>query len=77
MKILAIKFDKFTAIIFIFHIIINKLCYWKKLGSNVLIEINNNLRICFYYTTIIFGLGVHLKIENNSKFLFNTKKIIK
>ena len=74
--IFVIEFKRYITGTDIFNIIINKLCYRKKLYSIILFEINKNLKISFYYTILSFNLAIYLWIEDNEEFLHNIKKIV-
>ena len=59
----------------IFGIIISKLYHKKKLYLIILLEINKNLEISFYYTILPFNLAVNLYVEGDDKFLLDAKEI--
>ena len=59
----------------IFGIIVNKLHNKKKLYLIILLEVDKNLEIGFYYTILPLNLAIYLWVENGGKFLFNVKKI--
>ena len=52
------KLKKYIAGISNFGIIINELCYKKKLYPIVLFKINKNLKIGFHYTIMFFSLAI-------------------
>ena len=60
----------------IFKIIISKFCYEKKLYLIILIEVDKNLEIGFYYTILPFNLAIYLQVKGNGKSLFDAKKIL-
>lgn len=43
----------------------------KKVSLIVLLKINKNLKISFYYSILFFDLTINLKLKSSKKFLFN------
>ena len=54
----AIKLKKCVSDTSILSIIINKLCYKKKLYPIILFEVDKNLKIGFYYTILRLGFVI-------------------
>ena len=73
--IFAIEFKKCVANISIFGIIIGKLCYKKKLYLIILLKVDKNSEVDFYYTILPLSLAVYLWVKGNREFLLNTKEI--
>ena len=67
----------YLSCITIFNIIILKLSYWQEFYLVILLKNYKNSEMCFYFTIIIFGLLISLKVESNKKFLFNFEKVTK
>ena len=63
--IFLIKLKKYIAGADIFGIIINELCYKKKLCPIILFKVDKGLKIDFYYTVLLFSLAIYLKIEGS------------
>ena len=63
--------------VYIFSIIISKFYYKKKLYLVILLKIDNNLKVGFYYIILLFNLAVYLEVKSYKKFLFSIKNIIK
>lgn len=61
----------------IFDIVIEIVDYWQKLCFIILLEIDKNLEIYFYFTFLMFCLIVCLTIKSCKESLFNVKKIAK
>lgn len=61
----------------IFSIVICKLSYWQEPDLIVLLKINKDLKIYFYYTILIFGLVINFRVKCSKKSVFDFKKIIK
>lgn len=59
----------------ILSIVIRKLSHWQEAYQIIFVKIDKNLEVRFYYITLMFDLTVDLQIEENEKFLFDTKKI--
>ena len=62
--------------VYIFGIIIGKLYYEKKLYSIILLKVNKNLEVDFYYTILPFGLVIHLRVEGDKESSLDVKKIV-
>ena len=60
-----VKFKKCVIATGIFGIIVNKLCYKKKLCPIILFEVNKGSQVKFYHIVLLFGLIIYLKIEDN------------
>ena len=73
--IFIIELKKYVASTGIFGIIIGKFCYKKKLYLIILLKVDKNLKISFYYTILPFNLVVYLRIKSGKKSLLNIKKI--
>ena len=43
----------------------------------ILLKANKSMKICFYYTILIFDLFVDLRVKSNKKLAFNLKNIAK
>ena len=71
----TIKLKKYMASTSIFSIVISKLCYGKKLYLIILLKVNKNLEVGFYYIILSFSLAISLWIKGDKKFLFDAKKI--
>ena len=56
----AVELKKGMAGASTFGIIIDKLCYKKKLCPIILLEIDKNLEVSFYYTILSLNLAVRL-----------------
>lgn len=64
MGILAtIKLKKQLADICIFDVIIYKLNHWEEANSIILLWINKNSKINFYYTILTFDLVINLRVQ--------------
>ena len=59
----------------ILDIIIDKLCYEKKLYPIILFKVDKNLEIGFYYTILSLNIAVCLRLEGNKEFLLDAKEI--
>ena len=59
----------------ILDIIVSKFRYIKKLYSIILLKIDKNLEINFYYIILPFSLIIYLWIKDDRKSLLDTKKI--
>lgn len=55
----------------ILYIIISKL---QKFCLIILFKIVKSLQTFFYYIILLFGLTINLRVKNNKKLLFNSKK---
>lgn len=76
MKVITIIQHKiYIADIYIFYIVICKLCYWQKLGLIILLEIDKKLEIIIYYAVLPFDLAISLRIKNSKELLFDTKEV--
>ena len=51
----------------IFGIIVDKLCHGKKLYLIILLKVDKNLKIGFYYTILPLNLVVCLQIKSDRK----------
>ena len=60
----------------ILGIIISKLCNRKKLCSVILLKVDKNLEISFYYTILLFDLTVCLWVEGGRESPLNAEEII-
>ena len=72
---IVIKFKRHITSINIFYIIISKLSHLKESYLVILLKINKNLEISFYYTILFFSLAIYLKLKDDIKFSLNIKKI--
>ena len=70
-----IELKKYVTNASIFGIIVNKLCYKKKLYLIILLKVNKNLEIGLYYIILSFNLAVHFWLKGNREVLLNVKKI--
>ena len=59
------------AIASILVIIIGKFCRTKKLYLIILLKVDKNLEISFYYSILLLILAISLQIERDKEFLFN------
>ena len=59
----AVKLERYVINISIFDIIIGKLCYKKKSCLIILLKVNKNLKVSFYYTILPLFLAVYLWVE--------------
>lgn len=56
--------------------IIYKSIYLHKLCQIILVQINKNLKVCYYFALFALILAINLKIKNNKRLLFDSKKRI-
>ena len=63
-----IELKKYVTNANILSIIISKFCHRNKPYQFILLEINKNLKIGFYYIILPFNLAVRLQVEGNKKF---------
>lgn len=61
---------------YICNIIIYKFGYWQILDLIIFLKINKSLKICRYFTILLFYLIINLQIKSGQKLLFDTKKIV-
>ena len=73
--IFAIELKKCVASTGIFGVIIGKLYYEKKPYLIILLKVDKNLEVSFYYAILLFGLIVYLWVKDNEKSLLDTKEI--
>ncbi len=59
----------------IFHIIVSKFNYRKKLGLFVLFVIDKKLEIDLHHTVMPIGLAIHLRVKSSKEPLFDVKEI--
>ena len=71
----AIELKKYIVGISIFSVIISNLYYKKKLCPIILLKIDKNSEVGFYYTILPLSLAIYLYIKGGEKFLFDIKKI--
>ena len=57
-------------------VIVSKLHHNKKPYLIILLKIDKNLEINFYYIILPLNLAVYLQIESDKEFLFDIKEII-
>ena len=69
--IFAIKLKKCVVDASILIIIIGKLCYKKKSCRIILLKIDKDSEIGFYYTILLFSLAICLQIKSGKEFLLN------
>ena len=55
----------------IFYIIISKFYYSYELCLVFLFMINKNSKLSFYYTVLLLGLAIDLRIKSDKKYIFN------
>ena len=67
----TIKLKQCLTDIGVLDIIVSKLRYEKEPCLIILLKIDKNLEIGFYYTILFFGLPVRLEMENSRKFLLH------
>lgn len=60
---------------YIFGIIVGKLSYWKELSPIILLIIDKNPEVNFYYTVLPFSLAISLKVQGNREPLFDFQKV--
>lgn len=75
--IIVIQLKKNVAGAYILGIVIDKLGYKQKPSPIVLLKIDKNLEIRFYYTILMFYLPICLKIKSGGELPFNAKKVAK
>lgn len=46
---------------YVFRIVICKLVYCQELSSIILLEINKNIKICFYNAILLLDLAINLR----------------
>ena len=59
----------------ILGIVVGKLCYRKKPCPIILLEVDKDLKIDFYFAILPFGLTVRLLIKSNKESPLDTKEI--
>lgn len=69
--IAAVQLRRYVAGIGVFCIIIDKFSYWKKPYQVILLEVDKNLDVGFYFTVLSFSLIISLRIKGGKKFLFD------
>lgn len=70
------ELNKFWTNISILSIIIYKRNYQQMLYLVILLKVNKNLKLYFYYTILTFYLDISSKIKNYKKLVLNIKKVI-
>ena len=73
--IFTVELKRHMASVGIFSIIIDKLCYKKKLYSIILLKIDKDLEIGLYFTILSFGLIVYLWVKSNRESLLDLEEI--
>ncbi len=57
--------------VYIFYSVVGEFSYWKKSSLIILLIIDKNSKISFYYTVLFFSLAINLKIIGGKKFLLD------
>lgn len=70
------KLKKDLALIRIFCFIVNKFSYELKFYLVVLLSINKNFEIKFYYIILYLNIVINLYIKSNKRFLLNNNNIL-
>lgn len=73
----AIEPKKYIAYTYIFSIIVYKFSHKQELYPVILLSINKNLKICYYFIVLSLSLLISLRVEDCKKLLFNIKVVIK
>lgn len=74
--VVIIKLKKRVASACIFGVIIGKLSYQKEYSLIILLIIDTNSEVNFYYNILFLGLIISLRVVNSKKFLLNPKKVV-
>lgn len=69
--IIIIKLEKRMANTCFFHIFVSKFSYWEEFNLIILLIIDENPEIGFYYTILFLALAIILKMKSNRKFLLD------
>ena len=78
MEIVAtMEFKKPIVNAYIVYIIVGKLRYWEKPSLVILLIINKNPKISFYYMVLPFNLAVKLRIKGSKWLLLDLQKKLK
>lgn len=60
----------------ILGIIIGKFGYWQDFNSVVLLEIDKNLKVGFYFIILLLNLTVYLRMKGDIELVLNPEEII-
>ena len=61
----AIELEKYIVGASIFGIVIGKLCYKQKQYLLILLEVDKDLKVSFYYTVLSLDWAIYLRMESN------------
>ena len=59
----------------ILSVVVRKLSYWKEPGLIVLLKVDEDLEVRFYYTILLFCLVVCLQVKGGGEPLLDAKKV--
>lgn len=69
-------FKNYISNISFFSIIIYKFSNWQKFYKIILLKVNKDLELYFYYTILILDFSISLRIKNSEKLILDSKKVL-